>query len=82
MWEIEFFETKGKEVPIEDFLNSLNTKMRAKAVRDIVLLKELGTSIREPYSKSIGNGLFELRIKFASDIARTFYFFFDGKKSF
>lgn len=31
--------------------------------------------MREPYSKQIEDGLFELRIKFASDITRIFYFF-------
>lgn len=36
--------------------------------------------MREPYSKAIRNGIFELRIKVATDISRVFYFFFDGKK--
>ena len=36
--------------------------------------------MREPYSKPIQDGLFELRVKFATDIARVFYFFFVGQK--
>jgi len=79
MWEIEFYE-KGNKIPVQDFLDGLNKKLRAKAIRDIILLKELGTEIREPYSKNIGDNLFELRIKFSSDIARIFCFFFDGEK--
>jgi len=36
--------------------------------------------LREPYSKHIGNGVFELRIKFAKDICRLFYFFYVDKR--
>lgn len=52
--------------------------MRAKAFSDIELLKNLGNELREPYVKSLqgknNRGLFELRVKFASDIVRIFYF--------
>ena len=44
------------------------------------VLEEYGNALREPYSKPIGDGLFELRIKFASDITRIFYFFIVGNK--
>lgn len=80
MWKVEFYETQNKDIPIEFFLDNLNTKLRAKTIRDILLLEELGTAIREPYSKPIKDGLFELRTKFSSDIVRVFYFFFDNKK--
>lgn len=80
MWKVEFYETQNQEIPVESFLDNLNTKLRAKAIRDILLLQELGTSIREPYSKPVKDGLFELRTKFSSDIVRVFYFFFDNKK--
>ena len=66
------------KIPVQDFLYSLEPKLRAKAFRDIELLKNLGRDLREPYVKSIKGekykGLFELRIKFSSDIARIFYF--------
>ena len=32
-------------------------------------------SLREPYSKPLGDGIFELRTQFSSDIARVLYFF-------
>lgn len=75
MWEIELYRTdKGKEI-VADFLDSLPIKLRAKAFRDIDLLREHGTTLREPYVKHIDGGLWELRIKFASDISRVFYFY-------
>lgn len=54
--------------------------MRAKAMQSIAILKEYGNTLREPYSKAVGDGLFELRIKFASDITRIFYFFVVNNK--
>lgn len=79
-WTIEFYETENGRKPVEEFLDSLNMKMRAKATKEIVILREFGTGIKEPYSKYLQDGIFELRIKFASDIARVFYFFYVGRK--
>ena len=79
MWEIEFYES-DKDVPVEKFLDSLDTKSRAKALWEIILLQKLGNKIREPYSKPIKNGIFELRIKSSSNIARIFYFFYYKEK--
>ncbi|MHB8063000.1 MAG: type II toxin-antitoxin system RelE/ParE family toxin [Ruminiclostridium sp.] len=62
------------------FLDSLSIKMRTKALSEINLLKEFGTQLREPYSKLLKDGIFELRIKFAGDITRIFYFFYVGNK--
>ncbi len=54
--------------------------MQVKAIDSISILEEYGTKLREPYSKSLSDGIFELRIKFASDITRIFYFFFVDNK--
>ena len=44
------------------------------------LLEENGPQLREPYSKHLEDGIFELRAKQGSDITRVLYFFFVGKK--
>jgi len=81
VWTVEYYETENKFCPVKAFIDSLLTeKMQAKALRDIGLLESLGTEIREPYSKPVESGLFELRIQFSSNIARVFYFFFSGKR--
>lgn len=48
MWKAEFYETVDGEMPVKDFLDSLDIKMRAKAVRQISLLNELGTKSENP----------------------------------
>ena len=63
---------------MREFLFSLQPKLRAKAFKDIELLRKHGAELTEPYVKRIKGkrykDIFELRIKFASDIARIFYF--------
>lgn len=66
--------------PAKDFLDNLDVKMRAKMLRTIVLLQNNGYELREPYSKLLKNGIFELRAKVGSDISRVLYFFVVGKK--
>jgi phage-related protein len=75
MFEVEYYTLQNGEKPVEKFLDSLDMKMRVKALGSIDILAEFGNTLREPYSKAIGKGLFELRIKFAGDITRIFYFF-------
>lgn len=75
MFDVDFYELPNGGKPIEEFLDSLDPKMRAKALYGISILQEFGNRLREPHSKPMGDGLFELRIKFASDISRIFYFF-------
>lgn len=64
------------EVPVEAFLLSLDKKMRAKLTWLIAILQEYGNQLREPYSKPLGDGIFELRGKVGSDISRVLYFFY------
>jgi phage-related protein len=80
MFDIESYELPNGEKPVEQFMDSLDTKMRTKALGSIDILAEYGNMLREPYSKPLGKGLFELRIKFAGDITRIFYFFFVNNK--
>ena len=42
----------------------------------IQLLQDNGYQLREPYSKALENGIFELRIKFGNNISRIMYFFY------
>ncbi len=73
-WNVEFYETEDGKIFIKDFLDSLPPKHKAKAIWEIGLLAEKGTTLREPYVKHIDGELWELRIKFSSDISRVFYF--------
>lgn len=79
-FDIEFYKTEGGDCPIQEFLDSLDYKMRAKVLRMILLLEQHGNELREPYSKLVCDEIFELRIKHGSGIARLMYFFIIGRK--
>lgn len=78
---IEFYDTPDGKCPVKDFVRSLEPKMKAKVLRTIDLLEVNGTTLRDPISSSMGDGIFELRVKQSSDISRVFYFFFVGNKA-
>ena len=61
-------------------LISLDNKMRAKMASMISLLQENGYNLREPYSKHLSEGIFELRAKVGSDITRVMYFFYIDRR--
>ena len=50
-FEIIFYKKSNGECPIEEFLMSLDSKMRAKVVGLLEILEEKGNLLREPYSK-------------------------------
>ncbi len=79
-FEIIFYDEPDGTEPAREFIDSLDVKMQAKLLREIVFLGENGPELREPYSKAIGDSIFELRAKVGSDISRVLYFFFVGRK--
>jgi phage-related protein len=79
-FEVIFYEKENGDCPVEKFIATLDTKMRAKMVGLLELLEEKGSQLREPYSKPIDDGIFELRCKFGNNVTRVLYFFyFEGK---
>lgn len=79
-FEVEFYETEDGTEPVKEFLKTLDDKLMAKMVKTIELLAVNGTDLREPYSKPLRNGIFEVRAKVGTDAARVLYFFVIGKK--
>ena len=77
---VEFYKKENGDIPVEEFLDGLNVKMKAKSVGLIKILQEKGNLLREPYSKPLGDGIFELRCKVGNDISRVLYlFYYNGK---
>lgn len=55
---------------------TLEPKMKAKMFHLVDMLENYGNELREPYSKHLGDGIFELRCKLGTDITRVLYFFY------
>lgn len=73
-FHVEFYETEDGKIPVAEFLDSLEDKMNAKMVGLMEILEEKGTMLREPYSSSLEDGIFELRAVQGSNISRALFF--------
>ena len=80
MFDVEYYEKEDSTFPAEEFILSLDSKMQAKMFRELDLLETFGNQLREPHSKPLGDGIYEIRAKVASDITRVLYFFVVNKK--
>ncbi len=79
-FEVVFYEKENGEYPVKNFMMSLDVKMRAKMAGLLELLQENGNQLREPYSKHLDDGIFEIRCKVGNNITRVLYFFYyEGK---
>ena len=63
-FKAEFYETEEGKKPA------------AKLFGLVSILEQYGNQLREPYSKPLGDGIFELRAKVGTDISRVLYFFY------
>lgn len=79
-FEIVLYAKEDGTKPVREFIMSLDEKMQAKIVHAVNLVAEKGTQLREPYSKHLEDGIFELRAKVGTDISRVLYFFVIGRK--
>lgn len=73
-WELRYYLDRRGGNPVEEFIEDLPEEDRALVRARITFLGEVGNRLREPHSKSLGGGLFELRVK----SQRIFYCFKPG----
>ena len=74
-----FYESADGKIPAKDFLLTLDYDMRAKMIRTLELLQRNGPSLREPQSKELEDGIFELRARVGTNISRLLYFYDEGQ---
>lgn len=79
-YDVEYYELEDGSRPAEEFILAQDYKMQAKIFSTLTYLEAKGPGLREPYSKPLGEGIFEIRTKLGSDITRILYFFVVGQK--
>ena len=79
-FNVEYYEKSDGSFPAEEFILAQDLKMQAKLFKMLELLEEKGNELREPYSKFLDDGIFEIRAIQNSNITRVLYFFAVGKK--
>jgi phage-related protein len=68
MWSIQYFNTR-----VQQTIEGWPVGIYADFLRLIVLMECNGADLRMPHSRSLGQGLFELRCKGKEGIGRAFY---------
>jgi len=76
-WSIEWYRTARGEAPAQTFLATLDGPLAEEAVALLAYVRVRGQALREPRSKSLGDGLFELRGRHG---VRLFYTFRSGHR--
>ena len=79
-YQVEFFERESGSYPAEEYIDSLDVKMSAKVYWTLGMLEQNGPELREPYSKHLNDGIFEVRVQVANNLARVLFFFYVGKR--
>lgn len=80
-WEIEFYQNKQGNIPVQEFILGQSKKVQAKLLRFIDMLKDFGIGLGQPFVKKLtGSSVWELRIRHSSSYYRIMYFAFTGKK--
>lgn len=79
-FDVIAYTKRDGTVPVNQFLYTVPEKMRAKIFVELDLLADYGNELREPYTKHIEDGIFELRIKLGTNISRVMYFFYVEKR--
>ena len=70
-WKIGYYKKENGEIPVLDFLLTLEPKMRAKVVQYIDLLEKSGTNLREPYVAPIKGDTFVMLHGFKKKTTKT-----------
>ncbi len=79
MWSIEYFRSSSGNCPVEEFIDSLDGRSRAKVARTLDLLEEFGVGLGMPYAKPLENRLWELRVREGRNRYRVIYFLATGR---
>jgi phage-related protein len=74
-WTIEYYSKN-----VQSWISKLPINIRAAYAKLTELLTEFGMDLRLPYSRAMGDGLFELRPRGKEGIARVFYCTLVGRR--
>ncbi len=79
MWNIEYYQSEAGKVPVAEFIDSLDTKSRARIARVFDLLEEFGINLGMPYAQHLEKQLWELRVRHGRNRYRIIYFLATGE---
>lgn len=75
MYNLIFYTSERGDSPVDDFLDALDKKSRAKVAAHLSLLEEQGPNLKRPYADVVRGKIRELRIHQSSNQYRILFFF-------
>ena len=76
MYSLVLYTTERGDSPIDEFLDGLDKKSRAKVAANLSLLEEQGPNLKRPYADIVRGKIRELRIHYSSNQYRILFFFY------
>ena len=73
-WEVTFYGD------VQNDILDLPPKLQARMIRLLEMVEKHGANLGEPHTKSIGDGLFEVRAKAKEGIARGLFCYMDDQE--
>lgn len=80
MFKIDYYEDDKGNRPVEQFIDNLDLKMKAKVFGRLELLERYGSQLGMPFCRHLDDGIFELRTVQGNNITRILYFFVIGER--
>lgn len=71
-WKVDLYDG------VEEIILDMPPKLRARMLKLLELIEEHGANLGEPHTKSIGDGLFEIRAKAKEGIGRSLFCYLNG----
>jgi len=75
LYSLVLYTTERGDSPIDEFLDGLDKKSRAKMAAYLSLLEEERPNLKRPYADIVRGKIRELRIQYSSNQYRALYFF-------
>ena len=72
---IRLFRERNGRVPLLEWLDRQPDKVTVKCMRAIIRLGDMGHELRRPEAECLGNGIYELRVRYGHVNYRILYFF-------
>ena len=79
MWSIEYYQSEAGRSSVQEFIDSLDAKSKARVARTLDLLEEFGTDLGMPYARHLERQLWELRVRHGRNRYRIIYFLASGQ---
>jgi len=80
LYQIVFYTADRGDSPIDEFLDGLDKKARAKVEAYLSLLEQEGPNLKRPYADHVRGKIRELRVLYSGNQYRILYFFHIGRQ--